>query len=117
MAIQTLSANVRSDPAGTTIQDLKFVAPAIGEVNGAGTISPKHDLDFKMRANVHGEVVFKAALGTAIPFVVKGTSTNPVVTPDVTGIAASEVKRIGNTKIGGVDANQVLNGLFGRKKQ
>ena len=56
------------------------------------------------------KVVFKAALGTSIPFVVKGTSTNPVVTPDVTGVAASEVKRIGNTKIGGVDANQVLNG-------
>ena len=46
-AIQTLSAGVRSDPSGTAIRDLKFIAPAIGELTGAGTISPQQALDFK----------------------------------------------------------------------
>jgi len=117
--IQTLSANLRSDPRGTTIQNLRFIAPALGEVDGAGTISAKHDLDFKMRATLNGQEAFKLALGSSIPFFVQGTSTNPVVKPDVSGIAASEVKRLTDKKIGGVDAGQVLNGLFGggKKKQ
>jgi AsmA protein len=117
--IQTLSANIRSDPRGTTIQNLKFIAPALGEVDGAGTISAKHDLDFKMRATLHEQEAVKLALGSSIPFFVQGTSTNPVVKPDVSGIAASEVKRLTDKKIGGVDAGQVLNGLFGggKKKQ
>ncbi len=117
--IQTLSANLRSDPRGTTIQDLKFVAPAIGEIDGAGMIGAKHDLDFKMRATLKGEGAARLALGSAIPFFVRGTSTNPVVTPDVAGIGASEVKRLGGEKIGGVSADKVLGGVFGvgKKKQ
>jgi autotransporter translocation and assembly factor TamB len=117
--IQTLSASLHSDPRGTTIQNLKFIAPALGEVDGAGTISAKHDLDFKMRATLQGQEAFKLALGSSIPFFVQGTSTNPVIRPDVAGIAASAVERLGGKQIGGVDAGQVFNDLFGggKKKQ
>jgi AsmA protein len=117
--IESMSANVRSDPHGTAIQNLKFVAPAIGEVDGAGTIDAKHDLDFKMRATLREPEAFKLALGSSIPFFVQGTATNPEIKPDVEGIASSEVKRLTDKKIGGIAPGQVLNGLFGggKKKQ
>ncbi|HYA16528.1 MAG TPA: AsmA family protein, partial [Bryobacteraceae bacterium] len=77
-AIQTLSAGVRSDPNGTAIHDLRFIAPAIGELDGAGTISPQHALDFKMSMTLQAPGVMSAAIGrnTAIPFFVQGTSAN-----------------------------------------
>jgi AsmA protein len=109
-AIQLLSANVRSGPGGTTIQDLKFIAPAIGELDGAGTISLKRDLDFKMRAGLHKEGAFQLAIGSSVPFFVRGTVTNPEIVPNVAGIAASEVHR----------PRQVVNGiggLFGHGKK
>lgn len=124
--IQTLGATIRWDANGTTIPNLKLVAPALGEINGTGTINARHDLDFKMVATINTHGLFTAAFGgkssaMPIPFFVKGTSTNPVFEPDVAGIAAAEVKRLTNgTKIGGVDAGQAINvlqGLFGGKKK
>lgn len=117
--IQSLSANVRSDPRGTAIQNLKFIAPALGEVDGAGMIDGKQDLDFKMRATLREPEAFKLALGSSIPFVVQGTATNPEIKPDVSGIASSEIRRLTDKKIGGIAPGQVLNGLFGggKKKQ
>jgi AsmA protein len=110
--IQTLSAGVHSGPAGTTIQNLKFIAPAIGELNGAGTISAKRDLDFKMRVTLQKEGVFQLAMGNSVPFFVRGNVASPLIIPDVAGIAASEINR----------PAQVINGLgglfgVGKKKQ
>ena len=109
-AIQTLSAGMHSGPAGTTIQNLKFIAPAIGELDGAGTISAKRDLDFKMRVSLQKEGVFQLAMGNSVPFFVKGNVANPQIIPDVAGIAAAEAKR----------PAQVINGigsLFGAGKK
>ncbi len=110
--IQALSAKVRSGPGGTAIQELKLVAPAIGELDGAGTISARRELDLKMRATLHGDGVVQLALGSSVPFFVRGSLTNPLIVPDVTGIAASEARR----------PVQVLNGIgglfgAGKKKQ
>jgi len=111
-AIQSLSAGVHSGPGGTTLQNLKLVAPAIGELDGAGTISAKRELDLKMRVALHKEGAFQLALGNSVPFFVKGNIANPLIVPDVAGIAASEAKR----------PVQVINGLgglfgVGKKKQ
>jgi len=108
--IQTLSAGVRSGPGGTTIQNLKLDAPAIGELDGGGTISAKRDLDLKMRVTLHKEGAFQLAMGNSVPFFVKGNVANPLILPDVAGIAASEAKR----------PAQVINGigsLFGAGKK
>src|SRR6185369_17055866 len=51
--IQTLSAQVRVAPEGTTARDVKLIVPAIGELTGTGVISPANALDFKMAAAVH----------------------------------------------------------------
>jgi AsmA protein len=122
--IQTLSATLRSDAAGTAIQNLHFIAPAIGELDGAGTIDPRHNLDFKMRAVIHTSGAILAAVGqrhdTTVPFFVQGSAANPQFKPDVAGIAASEIQRFSGKKIGGVDTGQAINalqGLFGGKKK
>jgi AsmA protein len=102
-AIQTLSAGVHSGPGGTTIQNLKLNAPAIGELDGAGTISAKRDLDFKMRVTLQKEGVFQLAMGNSVPFFVRGNVASPQIIPDVASIAASELNR----------PAQVINGLGG----
>jgi AsmA protein len=111
-AIQTLSAGVRSGPGGTTIQNLKLNAPAIGELDGAGTISAKRDLDFKMRVTLQKEGVFQLAMGNSVPFFVRGNVASPQIIPDVASIAASELNRPAQVVTG-------LGGLFGvgKKKQ
>ena len=119
--IQTLSATFRSDASGTAIRDLRMVAPSIGDLDGGGSISAQHALDFKMRATVHTQGPFMAAVGqrhdTSIPFFVRGTATSPEFKPDVAAIAASEVQRLGGKNIRGVNVGKALNGLFGGKKK
>jgi AsmA protein len=104
--IQLLSADVKSSPAGTNIDHLKLVAPAVGELTGDGTISPRQELDFKMHATLHTGGVVLAALGakgdTAIPFSIQGTASNPVFKPDVKGMVSTRLKTAGTTKAKGL---------------
>jgi hypothetical protein len=62
-------------------------------ITRAGTISPTHELDFKMRAAVHSTIGALASLGSqsGIPFTITGTSEDPSFRPDVKGLAG-EVK-------------------------
>jgi hypothetical protein len=111
--IQVLSANVKSSPAGTNIDSLKLIAPAVGELTGSGTISPRQDLDFKMHATLHTGGAVLTALGakgdTGVPFSVQGTAANPVFKPDVKGMVSGELKRAGTEK-----AKGLLRGILGK---
>lgn len=118
--IQTLAANLRSAPDGTAVNNLQFVAPAIGQLTGAGTISPTHALDFKMNVTLHTSGTVMAALGqkgdTSIPFFIAGTSSDPAFRPDVRGIAQKKIQSLtGNGDLGKA-ASGLLN-LFGNKKK
>lgn len=113
--IQVLSANLHSAPEGTSAQDMKFVVPAVGELSGAGTISPTNNLNFKMSAIVHTSGIMSVVGNKPIPFTVKGTAQNPVFDPDIGAVVKEEFKSIG----GGIGkaADGLVNGLFGRKKK
>ena len=113
--IQVLSANLRSAPEGISAQNMKLVVPAIGEVTGAGTISPGEALNFKMSAMVHTTGLLAVVGNKPIPFTVEGTSSNPVFKPDVGAIAKEEMKGIGGDV--GKAAGGLLNGLLGGKKK
>jgi AsmA protein len=114
--IQTLSANVRVSPDGTRADSIQLIAPAIGELSGDGTVSAAHALDFKMRARLHTSAMMAAIGQTSVPFLVVGTSSNPVFRPDMKGIASDQIKgRLGDSDIG-KKASGLLDGLFGRKK-
>lgn len=113
--IQTLSANVRSAPEGASAQDMKLVIPSVGELSGAGTVSPANDLNFKMRATVHTSGLLSVVGDKPIPFMVEGTSSNPVFKPDYGAAAKEEVKSIEGEA--GKAARGVINDLFGKKKK
>ncbi len=141
--IQTLSANVRNDPSGTKIDNLNLVVPSIGTVTGAGTVSAAGQLDFKLVAKLSGAVgggitqVAGGAGGIAssltgggakgnssgggIPFMVKGTTSNPQVIPDIGGAVGNMVKGsvpgVGNAGNPAGAASNALGGLLGKKKK
>jgi AsmA protein len=142
--IQTLSANVRNDVSGTKIDNLDLVMPSLGTVTGSGTISAAGQLNFKMVANLAGAAgaltsVAGAAGGgitgglssltggggggsksgnNGIPFIVQGTTSNPQVIPDASGVAKNALKgSVPGTQ--GSPANAVTGlagGLLGKKK-
>jgi AsmA protein len=118
--IETFSADVRRSPEGTSAEAITLIVPSIGDLSGAGTISPAHALDFKMRAKLHTSGNVMAALGqkgdTTIPFFIRGTESEPAFIPDLRGIAEEKV----NTFLKGEDPAKAAKGLldrfFGRKK-
>jgi AsmA protein len=113
--IQVLSANLRSAPEGTSAQDMKLVVPAIGELSGAGTVSPANELAFKMSAMVHTSGLMSVIANKPIPFTVGGTASEPVFKPDIGAVVKEEVKGIGSDAEKA--AGGLLNGLLGRKKK
>jgi AsmA protein len=141
--IQTLSANVRNDPSGTKIDNLDLVMPSLGTITGNGTVSATGQLNFKLVANLAGAAgaltsVAGAAGGgitsglssltgggggsksgnNGIPFTVTGTTSNPQVVPDVSGVAKNALKG----SVPGVQGNPasaatgLVGGLLGKKK-
>jgi len=125
--IETLSGNIATNPESTSIDDLRLIAPAVGELTGAGVISASHALDFKMRVTLHTSGVVMAAMGhkgdTSVPFMVQGTASNPVFKPDMKSIASEQLKGLAAgelNKLGGTNVEKVggiLQGLLGGKKK
>jgi len=112
--IQTLSAHLRDSPAGDALDNIHLVIASIGAINGSGTVSPSHELDFRMRAAPGSAALTSLIGGGGIPFTIQGTAENPLVRPDVKSIVNEQLKSLtgGKTNAGGI-----LNGIFGRKKK
>jgi AsmA protein len=116
-----IGASVHSDPGGTKVEKISVLAPAIGELTGAGSISPAHALDFKMRAQLHTGAlldVVNPSGNTSVPFFIQGTSSQPKFMPDVkglvSGIAQQKLAPLTNTDIGR-EATGIMD-LFKKKK-
>ncbi len=96
--IQTFAATLHMAPEGSTVQDIQFIAPALGQLNGAGAVSPAQALDFKMHAILHtggaALAMIGAKSGEGIPFAIQGTAANPTFHADVKGMVASRVHSI-----------------------
>ena len=104
-SIQNLSTALRFAAEGIQTKDLNLTVPALGVLTGNGTISPGGALDYKMNANLSGNVVGGltqlaglGSKGASIAFFVKGTTSNPSFVPDVQGIVQDQLKsRLGAT--------------------
>lgn len=118
--IQTLASGLRVAPEGIRADNLNLIVPALGTLTGTGTIGANNALDFKMVAKlVHGGGLLGgiSALSTLgrsqgeLPFMIKGTTSNPIFVPDVG-------KAIGNSVTAPAQGvGGLLNGLFGKKNK
>ena len=129
--IQTLSASLRVDPAGTHAENLNVVAPSIGTITGNANVSASGQLNGKMVAKLAASsgsaagaltstlssfTGGKVAQGGSIPFTISGTTTNPVFLPDVAGMAGGMLQGAGSTSASPADAASGIIGLFQKKK-
>jgi AsmA protein len=126
-SIQNLSSDVHVAPDGTRLEKITLVIPAMGKVAGAGTVSPSGALNFNMTANLTGGAVTGlsqiAGLGGkgtgSIPFLIQGTTSNPVFLPDVKGMVGGQLKGLLQGNQAGDPNNPLgaITGLFGKKKK
>jgi AsmA protein len=96
--VHDLSSQIRVAAEGTRAQKIHLSIEGLGTVVGNGTIDPKGALDFKMRASL---------TKVSIPFLIRGTASDPSFVPDVAGIVEGTV--------GGV-IESTIGGIFGRRK-
>ncbi|HTC91770.1 MAG TPA: AsmA family protein [Bryobacteraceae bacterium] len=114
--IQSMSMNIHIDPAGVRTENLSLVAPQIGDVTGAGTVSASHALDFNMIAKVRtGGLLAVMGPNTTVPFKIEGTSSAPRFDPDTKGIVADKLKQLGGSDVQKA-ATGLLKGFLGGKK-
>jgi AsmA protein len=116
--IQTLSADVKQNQQGTSLENIKLTVVNVGDLTGAGTISPARALDFKMRVTLqHGAippVLGGATMQAGIPFMIHGTAADPKFEPDVKGMLTNETGAVKSDAVKA--ASGVLGGMFGKKK-
>ncbi len=118
--IETMSSRLRIAPEGIRADDLSIIVPALGTVTGAGTIASNNALNFRMLAKLTGAgglvggLTQISAMGQSrgIPFLIQGTTSNPLFLPDVGGMMTNTAPVQGVEGLGGV-----LGGLFGKKKK
>jgi AsmA protein len=117
--IQLMSSNLRIAPEGIRTEHLNLVVANLGQITGDGTIGTNNALNLKMLAklssanSIFGGVSEITSLGRSkgsIPFLITGTTQNPIFLPDVgramVGTAAAPAEGVG----------KILGGFFGRKK-
>jgi AsmA protein len=112
--IESLAADLRMAPEGIAVTNLHFLAPAIGELSGSGTVSPADALDFKMSATLHTSGAAALVGKAAVPFRIEGTEESPVFKADTKALAASAAQAIKQNP--GKAASGLLN-LLGRRKK
>src|SRR6266481_498523 len=59
--IEKLSTNLRMAPDGLQAENFLAVVPALGNLNGAGTVDSKNNLDFKMAATLANSATFSSS--------------------------------------------------------
>ena len=153
LLIEKLTSDVRMAPDGLQAQNFDAVLPALGTLVGQGTVDSKNALDFKMAATLANTATYSSSggapvsgiggilgaigggkgncKGATIPFLVKGTTSEPKFVPDVGGIATSLLKSqlgcVGGSTAAGsktqanpaanpADAVDAISGLFKKKK-
>jgi len=89
--IETLHADVSIGPEGISTDNLTVRLPAVGELSGAGTISPTDELDYRLTAKVKTTGLAAILRDAPIPFLVTGKATNPVFRPDMKSLVKEQI--------------------------
>ncbi len=111
--IESLTAGLRIAPEGLATDNVQLVLPSIGVIQGSGTVSVNHALNYKMRATLHNTGGLISVLnqgGSSIPFYITGTSSAPIFQADMNAIAAERTQTIQNM---GADAARKASDILG----
>jgi AsmA protein len=93
--IDSLTGTLHMTPEGIRVESFNMIAPDLGTLTGAGTISPQGEMAFPMLAKLKEGVVASPIQSAAItsvlsytqksgvPFRIQGTTKNPQFVPDV----------------------------------
>ena len=97
-SIENLSADTRIAPDGIRTEQVNLTIPALGVLTGNGSISSGGALDYKMTATLNGAVATAVTKlvglgdkGEAIPFFIRGTTSDPSFIPDVKGMLTGQL--------------------------
>lgn len=120
--IQLASSKLRYAPEGLRADDLNIVIPVIGGVTGAGTVGANNSLNFHMVAKLAGTSPLAAlsklplfSQDGALPFRIQGTTSNPVIVPDIGGLANTPLNRLGDSQPGGLGG--IVGGMLKKKSR
>jgi AsmA protein len=136
--IQTFSSALRVAPEGIKADNIVLDVPSLGIVTGNGVIAGNNSLDFKMLVKLSGAAnnllgsltgASASAQSKGLPFLITGTTSNPVFRPALGGAVAGDLQNSllqavqgkGNKTDG--QQNQkpnlqdALGGLFNKKKK
>jgi AsmA protein len=82
--IEKLYVSMRWTANGITINNSRLIIPALGEISGAGTISPRQELDLSMRMTVSHNILTALTKGKALEtgFFIRGNTADPEFIPD-----------------------------------
>jgi AsmA protein len=100
LSITKLSTQMRIGPQGTHLGSFDGVFAGIGSITGDGDVSANNHLQFKMVAHVPSDGAVRFGLNHVglknlpndVPFQVVGTTSIPVIIPDLSGMAKSSAK-------------------------
>jgi len=119
--IQNASLTARIAPEMTRADAINVMVSSLGTVTGAGTVSPAGALDFRMTADLQGEMSERRSERTgrtergAVSFMIQGTTSDPKFIPDVSGVAGNALQTVAARKVGGKRTSNSGGGLFRRK--
>jgi hypothetical protein len=111
---ENISANVHDDASGVDLQNISVIATDLGEISGAGTVSPTNMLDFKMRAKLKAGGIF-SAMASNVPFSIQGPAAQPKFIPDIKGVAAESMKSIAKDPQKAEKAAEGIINMFRKK--
>jgi len=136
--IQTFSSALRVAPEGIKADNIVLDVPSLGMVTGNGVIAGNNSLDFKMLVKLSGTAnnllgsltgASASAQSKGLPFLITGTTSNPVFRPALGGAVAGDIQNSLLQAVQGKGAktdgqqNQkpnlqdALGGLLGKKKK
>ena len=135
--IQTFSSALRVAPEGIKADNIILDVPSLGMVTGNGVIAGNNSLDFKMMVKLSGTAnnllgsltgASASAQSKGLPFLITGTTSNPVFRPALGGAVAGDIQNSLLQAVQGKgaktdgqqqkpDLKDALGGLFNKKKK
>jgi len=128
--IETLSSNLRVAPEGIRADNLNIVIPSLGSLTGNGTVSSSNVLNFHMVATMAQSSGMMGQMtkgmpflggggskGGGIPFMIQGTTSQPIFVPDVAGALKGAISNPLQQKPGQNGPGGMLQGILGGKKK